>query len=192
MSIDEALYLWINGLAGKIRFFDELFRGLANDYFIIVSTCLILLVLWFGTRDEHFKWQNQFAVIGASISLGISQVLVNLCNSFYFRSRPFTDLPVNLVFYRPTDSSFPSNAATLIFAVAMAVFIINRKAGFILFALAVIHGFSRVYVGIHYPLDILGGAAIGILTALAVYSLVKPQKPFIMKCLKALEKYQVT
>ncbi len=68
----------------------------------------------------------------------------------------------------PHDGSFPSGHATTSFAAAMVLtFAWPRWApAFFLLALAI--GFSRVYVGVHYPLDVVGGAALGILVALAL------------------------
>ena len=89
-------------------------------------------------------------------------------NSLFFRPRPFTTQAVHLLFYHNTDSSFPSNAATLAFALAFAVFIYWRKLGWIMLALATFQGLARIVVGIHHPLDIIGGALLGLAAALAV------------------------
>ena len=92
--------------------------------------------------------------------MGFANGLVALSNIFYFRVRPFNALPdgtVNLLFYKPTDSSFPSNFATVLFAIAFSFMIKDRRWGSVYLALALIGGFARVFVGIHYPLDILGG-----------------------------------
>jgi len=76
--------------------------------------------------------------------------------------------------HTPHDASFPSGHAATSFAAAtilsFASFAWPRLAP-VLFLLAAAVAFSRVYVGVHYPLDILGGAVLGILVALAVRSL---------------------
>jgi undecaprenyl-diphosphatase len=146
IAFDENLFLWINGLAGNVAFVDEFFKGIANDYFFIVSACLVLLFLWFGTRGTGQRETNQRGVIVAAAGLWIAQVFVTLTNSVLTRPRPFDELPTNLLFYQPTDSSFPSNSAAVIFAIAVAIFLVNRRAGAVLFGLAIIHSFSRIYV----------------------------------------------
>jgi undecaprenyl-diphosphatase len=170
--IDKSVFLFINGLAGKSAVFDTFFRGFANDYFALVTSCFILVWLWFGMKDAAQRQAMQKTVIVAAISIGLTAALVLISNKLLpFRDRPFNALPadsVTLLFYRPTDSSFPSNLASILFAIVWPVLIKNRTYGFILLALAVIAGFGRIYMGVHYPLDILGGAAIGAVgTALA-------------------------
>jgi undecaprenyl-diphosphatase len=189
---DRALFLYINGLAGKVPFIDGLFRGISNDYFAIISCCLILIWLWFGTRDAAMRQINQQAVFTAAISIGLTSLLVVICNQFYFRARPFAELPpgsVHLLFYRPTDSSFPSNLAAVLFAIAVPVFIKNKRYGIILLAIAILSSFGRVYIGIHYPLDVLGGAAFGIagtLLAFGIMRLISPLSKFLLRLLRKL------
>jgi undecaprenyl-diphosphatase len=189
IAFDETLFLWINGLAGNVAFVDEFFKGIANDYIFIISACLIMLALWFGTREAGQRERNQLGVIVASLGLGIAQGFVSLTNAFLTRPRPFTELPTNLLFYQPTDSSFPSNSTAVIFAIAVAIFLVNRRAGAVLFGLAILHGFSRIYVGIHYPLDVLGGAAEGTVAALLVFGLIKLLGPWPGRLLKLLRSF---
>lgn len=173
ITIDENIFLWINGLAGKVAFFDWLLKGVANDYLIIVGSCLVLLALWVWGGDAYQRDKNQKAVISATISMGLADGFVAMFNSFYFRPRPFAELPTNLLFYQPTDSSFPSNSAAILFAIAFAVFLANRKVGGFLLILAFMQAFSRVYVGVHYPFDVLTGAAVGAIMGLLATRIVK-------------------
>lgn len=58
-------------------------------------------------------------------------------------------------------SSFPSDHATLLFGVACAVFLVDRRLGLLTLGIAVLVNFARVYTGLHYPTDIVGGALLG-------------------------------
>jgi undecaprenyl-diphosphatase len=189
---DRALFLYINGLAGKVPIVDGFFRGISNDYFAVISCCLILIWLWFGTRGAERRQIYQRTVLIAAISIGLASLLMLMVNQFYFRPRPFNELPpgsVHLLFYRPTDSSFPSNLAAVLFAIAIPVIIKIRSYGSILLAIAVLSSFGRIYIGVHYPLDVLGGAVIGTLGALLAYGaswLIAPLMDFLMHLLRKL------
>jgi undecaprenyl-diphosphatase len=162
---DTSVFLWINGLSG-VRVIDEFFKGIADDYFALIAGCLILVWMWFGTRDSVQREKNQKTVFIAMMSIGIASAFMGIINHYYFRLRPFDVIPsgqVNLVFYPPTDSSFPSNIAAVLFSIATPLMFRNRKYGYWLLALAVLVSFGRVYMGVHYPLDVLAGAGFGFL-----------------------------
>lgn len=67
------------------------------------------------------------------------------------------------------DPSFPSDHATAAFAIAVAITLRSRRAGYLALAMATILAVARVAVGIHYPGDVLGGALLGTLSALFFY-----------------------
>ena len=80
--------------------------------------------------------------------------------------------PKTLV-HNPHDASFPSgHAATSFAAATMLSFAFPRFAPF-LYVLAAVVAFSRVYVGVHYPLDVIGGALLGALIAVGLWLLVR-------------------
>ena len=100
-------------------------------------------------------------------------------------------MAVNLLFYQPTDSSFPSNSAAAAFAIAAAVWCVNRRIGTVLFIAAAIYGFSRVYVGVHYPADILGGAAIALIVTALTLRLRDLMMPVLVAVIKAARLFAV-
>lgn len=96
---------------------------------------------------------------------------------FYGRPRPFTTLGFTPPFPE-TSTSFPSNHATFFFTIAYAMFLVKRKYGYWFLTFAVLNGLARVFVGVHWPLDIAGGALIaliGYLLAVRVF----PEKEYI-------------
>jgi undecaprenyl-diphosphatase len=189
---DTSVFLWINGLAGKVTVFDEFFKGIANDYFALITGCLVLIWLWFATRDVVQREKNQRAVLWAMASIGIVCAMMMLINNNYFKLRPFDVLPgdsINLLFYKPTDSSFPSNIAAVIFALAIPIFIKNKRYGSWLLALAILTGFGRIYIGVHFPLDVVSGVALGALASfisLGILRIIKPLPDFVLKILHIL------
>lgn len=158
---DEKVFLWINSLAGDFLLLDRVMQWLVSDYLIPVSMALTLVGLWFASSDFQTRQRYQIGMITALASMGISSLMVLISNAFFFRDRPFVDLDVTLLFYKPTDSSFPSNAAAAAFGIAFATLLVNRKLGTGMLIGASVYGFARVYAGVHYPVDIIAGAVIG-------------------------------
>ncbi|MFQ5595047.1 MAG: phosphatase PAP2 family protein [Anaerolineae bacterium] len=168
MSLDVRLFYLVNNLAGRNEFLDAAARLFVNDYFVLTTLALILLVLWFapGEPAVRARYQQMFFRIGLAVL--VANVVLTGMNLLYFRPRPFVALDVVRCFYKPSDSSFPSNPATVGFAVATAAYFHHRLAGLVMFGLATLFALSRVYCGVHYPSDILAGALLGSLTAIAV------------------------
>ena len=127
---------------------------------------------------------HQRGVIVAGMGVGIANAAVKITNAFYFRHRPFDTYEVNLLFYPPTDSSFPANPVAITIAMATGVWMANRKIGAAMFVVALVYGFSRVYAGVFYPLDVLGGALIGLGAAYLVSLALKLIEPVPTLCLR--------
>jgi undecaprenyl-diphosphatase len=191
---DSSLLLLINGWAGKVSFIDEFFKGISNDYFAIMCACLVLIWLWFSGRTPEERSRNQKSVIAAAISIGFTSALVGICNLYYFRPRPFIDLSgdsLNLLFYRPTDSSMPSNFASIMFAFVVPVMFYNKKFGLGLLVLALFSSFGRIYTGVHYPLDIAAGAGIAIAAGFLALGVTRLLKPFLYYLFIVLRKVKI-
>ena len=165
MSPDLWLFKLINGLAGHTPVLDQVMRALVSDYVGPTLQVLGLLGVWFEGRSADKRRENQQAVLRAAVALVLSGALVGLCNLFYFRDRPFRYNEVNLLFYYPTDSSFPSNSVAVVFSFATTIWLQNRQWGLPMMIMAAGFAISRVYCGVHYPADILAGFILGAGTA---------------------------
>jgi undecaprenyl-diphosphatase len=169
-QLDYWVFTIINDLAGRWPWLDTAARLLLNDYFVPTLLALTLLALWFEQKDlSGLDRHNQRAVLTATLSAALANLLLKLMNLFYFRPRPFADHSVNLLFYHPTDSSFPSNAATLGFAIAAGTWFFNRSWGRSLMVIAALFGLSRILGGVHYPLDVVAGASLGWFSAWLIH-----------------------
>lgn len=191
VSLDERLFFLINGLAGASEALDRFMKLMVGEYFIPVAMVMVLLVMWFLGKDLRARERNQRAVWCALIGVGFASAFVEILNIFYDRLRPYEVYPgdVTLLFHLSDDPSFPANAAAVGFAFAMGAWFGNRKAGYLLFLLAILWSFARVYVGVHYPLDVIGGAAIGIVVsfaALGVLRLAEPLPTWILKGMRRI------
>jgi undecaprenyl-diphosphatase len=161
MGLDWRLFQLFNGLAGRSPVLDTIIRLLMNDYAIPTALVLSVFGLWFVGKSVEARERNQRAVLSAAFSLVFANLVVKALNLLVYRFRPFAFHQVNLLFYYPSDSSFPSNAAAVGFSIATAVWLLNRRRGWLLYALAILLAGARVCGGVHYPADILGGALIG-------------------------------
>lgn len=108
------------------------------------------------------------ALLATLITFGISQLVKDL----YHDPRPFlvNHLPVQTLTI-PQDNSFPSFHTAAAFALAITVWLHNRKIGGFFLVVAVIIGLARIWANVHWPIDIVGGAILGTLIALAIEKL---------------------
>ena len=120
----------------------------------IFSTLLLCLFL----QDSYRLWAFQSA-----IALTASHLPVQLIKKFYPRHRPYLSIPeTKMLVYPLKDHSFPSGHTTAIFSV-LTPFILHVPALSIpLTALACLVGLSRIYLGHHYPSDVLVGVILGV------------------------------
>ncbi len=189
-SADKTIFFWINDLAGRVPIIDRFMRLMGTDYFIPVCMALVVFALWFAGRDPERIERNQRAVWCALIGAGLACAIVAICNAFHDRPRPFEMYPgeVELLFYRPTDPSFPSNIAATTFAFASGIWLGNRRVGWLLLLPAFLAGFARVFIGVHYPFDILGGTLIGLMATLGALLVLRITEPFPTWVLKVMRK----
>ncbi|WP_336929319.1 phosphatase PAP2 family protein [Acinetobacter tandoii] len=123
---------------------------IAND----LLYCMIVLFAWFWLRgDYQIKKQILKAFIFTSIALFISQCISHI----YYHPRPFVmDVGRTLIYHSP-NGSFPSDHMLIFSSIAFSYFFSTyRKVGIFLIMLAWLVAWSRIYVGVHFPLDMLG------------------------------------
>ena len=121
IDLDRQFVLWINQMVGRYEWLDIILELLVSDYLIPVLMALTLMWLWLSTKRLESRQSVFRATLIAIASVGFSNLIVLLMNDLYFRPRPFTELDLNILFYQPTDSSFPANPAVLSFALAYSI-----------------------------------------------------------------------
>lgn len=126
-----------------------------------------VLVLWL--LDGRITKEEVLHALLASFT---AWVLAEIIKRIFPTLRPYqTDGRGILTMTMPTDGAFPSGHAAASFALALTIWLHDRKLGWIFLVAALVIGIARVLGNVHYPVDILGGAVLGIFVALAVEKL---------------------
>jgi undecaprenyl-diphosphatase len=166
--MDLYLFNLINQYAGKWDFLDKLAIFFANQFQNVLFVALVLLLL------INFKKYFPMMVSAAGAILLSRIVITEAIRFLFFRPRPFLVEKVNLILpYNPAEASFPSGHAAFFFALAMAIYLQNKKLGLFFFVSAFLVTIPRVFGGIHWPSDILAGALIGIFSGWLVHKILK-------------------
>jgi len=127
-------------------------------------------VLWFFARPGgDRKWKLACASGYASAALGY--VIAYVIHHLYDRARPYEAHAIRHPWSSSTDASFPSDHTSLSFAIAFAVLAFDTVAGVVFIVVAAIIGVGRLFIGAHYPGDVLAGLAVGLVAALVVLRL---------------------
>jgi undecaprenyl-diphosphatase len=114
------------------------------------------------------------------LAVALAFVIVDeLVKPFAVRPRPFDVMPIQLIDARPRTPSFPSGHAAMAAAGALAATRIFPSARWILWPVAVLIGVSRIYLGVHWPTDVVAGAALGMAVGWLVIGGPAPPKPRI-------------
>lgn len=168
MYLDIYLFNIINGFVGKWRWLDiaGVFFAKYFEYFLLA----VLLVLLVKNFRKYWKM-----ITGALVAaVFVRFVLVEIIRRVFFRPRPFVYNPVNLLIsHSANEPSFPSGHASFYFALSTIIYGYNKGFGILFYISSLIIVASRVFVGIHWPSDIIAGAILGIVIGLILNKLFK-------------------
>ncbi len=133
---------------------------LAADYLIFAIFIVLGLMRVFG----YPKHKMAFAV--TLISVILVSIIIKIINYYFFIPRPFVSFPIiTLINGDRLDSTFPSQHTSIMAAATFSYYYYHSRLFPYLLFLTLIIGFSRIFVGVHYPLDILGGLILGSFTS---------------------------
>jgi undecaprenyl-diphosphatase len=179
---DTDIIHFLNQFAQRSRFVDDLSNSLSSNQTVVP---IVAILWWAWFRDKGENKENR-RIIVSSIFLCTAAIFIArlLAVTLPYRERPLHNslLQFRLPFRESPDSlirwsSFPSDHAVFLFCLATTVFFLSRKLGIVVYCYVLIICGVRVYLGIHYPTDILAGAVIGI--GIACLILVEPLKEFL-------------
>lgn len=109
--------------------------------------------------------KKQYTVLYTTLSVIIALLVNVVIHAVYYHPRPFVSHDVHQLVPHAADSSFVSDHSVLVFSIAFVFLLRGEKLKYIALIWAVLVGVSRMYVGVHYPLDILGAAFLTFITS---------------------------
>jgi undecaprenyl-diphosphatase len=167
-SIDWTLAYDINGLARDLPSWLDSVLSFLGEYGVPLASVLVLLAAWRWARRQPDAPAVVAAVLWAGLASGVALVLNFPVRAIVQRERPFVAHPgqLDLLTSHQANGSFASDHATFTMAVAVGLVLVNRRFAAVAGALAALEGFLRVFMGVHYPTDVVGGFALGTSTVL--------------------------
>lgn len=159
-SFNQSLFLLINADPATPAWRIQAAMLVANKLILLIPGVMAAVWLW-GRQDQRSLMLKALASV--AVALGLSYV----CGALWPHPRPFVIGLGHVFFAHKPSSSFPSNHTIIIAAFAFALILDRRWAGWGWLALAgaLLVGTSRVYLGVHFPLDIAGGLLLAPLAA---------------------------
>ena len=128
-------------------------------------------LVWLGLAVvlSGFSWRRPWLVLRVAVTILLSEMISGLLKVAVGRDRPpLANAEPEPLVHLPATSSFPSGHSMVSFACATVLALAVPRLRWPLFALAALIAWSRVYVGVHYPFDILAGAILGVALGLVV------------------------
>lgn len=169
-------FQWINSWAGYTSFLDEIMLVITNS--VPYVAIAILLFLWFSGKKKQTLDRRRTAIYAAFSSL-MALFVNSIIHLIYYHPRPFVAHHVHLLVHHAADSSFVSDHAVLVFAIAWTILMRNERIKYPIFIWATVVAISRIYVGVHYPADVMGSALIAFGTSMLLVYFSKKWEPLV-------------
>lgn len=156
-ALNQALFLKINAGAGTPHWLIDAARFIADDLIYLIPVLLAGMWLW-GNRDNRCVAVRAF--LTAMLGLGLNQI----AGAVWPHPRPFAIGLGQAWATHVADSSFPSDHMTLFMAIGLSLVLGRvRLLGWLMLAVGAGVGWARVFLGLHFPFDMLGAVAVACL-----------------------------
>lgn len=173
-AIDKSLLLYLNGM--HTAFFDQFMWWTSKTATWSLMALVLLYIL-----VKKGKYQALFVVVGIALVITLAdQISSGIIKDAVERLRPTHDAEIGSMVhtvngYRGGRFGFVSSHAANTMGVAMFISLLfgDRRIAFSMFFWSCLVAYSRIYLGVHYPGDILGGTCVGLVCGLCVYKLYK-------------------
>lgn len=138
------------------------------EYLIWVSVAIGFVSLALLPKDSFLR-----ALALIAIAFPLTYLVAKFASALYYHPRPFVTYGFTPLVYHSPDNGFPSDHTLLASAVAVVVYAYRKRIGLLLAAFAVGVGVSRVYAGVHSPVDVAASMLIAAATTFAAYHLLR-------------------
>ena len=152
----------INNLANKNMELDWIMIFFTK-YVPYIFMAVIAIVFIIGIIKNNSDYRK--VAVNTFVITAINLILAFIIGGIYYIDRPFVNNKVNLLLPHVKDASFPSDHAIGTMSIALGIEKYNKLFSIILIILSIIVGFSRMYVGHHYPMDVIGAYVIVFVTS---------------------------
>jgi len=162
--VNEALFRWINQDGGHhYAWLDRFMVFLSDPYAALIPLSVLFIYV---VAKDRLRWR---ILVGVILVVALDDWLGGQLKHLFAAERPCHALEGVRLLQGCGANSFPSNHSANTAAFAVYTFLFYRKAGWYLWLIPLLVGISRIYVGVHFPLDVLGGWIFGSLVAVLGY-----------------------
>ncbi|OGZ34998.1 MAG: hypothetical protein A2174_02480 [Candidatus Portnoybacteria bacterium RBG_13_41_18] len=161
--MDYLIFQQVNSLAGKYLWLDTIGIFFASYFqYVLVAGLLVSMLL---RKDKTIRWKNfKITVLTFGAAIVSRFFFGEIIKRAIARPRPYEVYQdATTLILAESHQSFPSGHMLFFFALSFVLYFYNKKLGWTFFVASFLIGLARIFVGIHYPSDILGGMVLGIL-----------------------------
>lgn len=176
--MNQALFSFLYNFAHRSSALDATLVFLAADLVWVVLVVVFFYLL--KSKDKRAALRDIVIVFGAAL---VGVIVATILKNIFQTLRPFDALPSVQSLISESGFAFPSGHTTLLASIAGVLWFQDKKAGILVGLATVLVGLARIAVGVHWPIDILGGILVGATIGVLVYRIVLRVLPNVQKSL---------